>query len=224
MPWTPSMNCIPPSQGGACPLSAASPPLHHALCPLPLHACYDSQVLINYGGLSASWAWTPGFSPQPVLLLPLLPAKLTSQTNILSRCFPHINNQNWHILNEGLFVVQGSSDGYVGESTASEECFCHYQHFSDRFLIVPLKLQYIGKFCRWSTKGCCDSETLGWKNTVWETLSSSNNDALRRSWSDVWLGWKLGKGQFGQGSSRRPVLQVALSDESFGWSTVEAQI
>lgn len=42
--------------------------------------------------------------------------------------------------------MQGSSDGYVGELTASEECFCHYQHFSDRFLIVPLKLQYIGNF------------------------------------------------------------------------------
>ena len=30
--------------------------------------------------------------------------------------------------------MQGSADGYVGELTAPEKCFCHYQHFSDRFL------------------------------------------------------------------------------------------
>lgn len=152
----------------------------------------------------------------------LVPAKLTSQTNIRSRCFPHINNQNWHILNEALLVVQGTSDGYVGELTAPEKCFCHYQHFSDRFLIVPLKLQYIGKFCRWSAKGCCASENLGQKNMVWGTLSSSSNGDLRRSWSGVGLGWKLGKGQFGQGSLRSPGLQVALSNSSCGWSTMEA--
>lgn len=50
--WTPSMNCIPPSPGGACLLRAASS-LPPTVPSLPLHVCCDSQVLINYGGLSA---------------------------------------------------------------------------------------------------------------------------------------------------------------------------
>lgn len=93
MLWTPSVNCIPPSHGGAGPRRAASALSTTLHAPFP-SVGQDSHVLINYGGFSASWAWTPGFSARPRLLLLLLPAKLTSQTNVLSRCFPHINNQN----------------------------------------------------------------------------------------------------------------------------------
>lgn len=79
------------------------------------------------------------------------------QTHTLSRCFHHyINNKNWHVLNEESLVVPGSTDGYLRKWTASEKCFCHDQHFSDRFLmaLIELSLAWTLLQMKWKVVKC----------------------------------------------------------------------
>lgn len=74
----------------------------------------------------------------------------------------------------------------------AEKWFCHYQCLCDRFLIVPLKLQHIGKACGGIMRGCCDSEALGWKNAILGTPGCWHRGSLQSSGCGVLLGLEAG--------------------------------
>lgn len=92
------------------------------------------------------------------------------QTQTLSRCFHHdINNKNWHVLNEESLVVPGSTDGYLGKLTAPEKCFCHDQHFSDRFLMALTEpsLTWTRLQMKWKVVKCAALTLLKVRGETW---------------------------------------------------------